>query len=136
MIEIPFKRVVWNEHEAALLVDTFEKVRKGIVSRDKAIVELSKRLRSRMILDGIAINEKYRNVSGMDLQLLSLERSVDNNGDLIEDNHLSQTFRSIYQLSKNKRETYDTILSEAILLYPDVCDEEIKSSNNPLAELI
>lgn len=129
MIEIPFKRVVWNEHEAALLVDTFEKVRKGIVSRDKAIVELSKRLRSRMILDGIAINEKYRNVSGMDLQLLSLERSVDNNGDLIEDNHLSQTFRSIYQLSKNKRETYDTILSEAILLYPDVCDEEIKSSN-------
>ena len=129
MIEIPFKRVVWNEHEAALLVDTFEKVRKGIVSRDKAIVELSKRLRNRMILDGIAINEKYRNVSGMDLQLLSLERSVDNNGDLIEDNHLSQTFRSIYQLSKNKRETYDTILSEAILLYPDVCDEEIKSSN-------
>lgn len=81
MIEIPFKRVVWNEHEAALLVDTFEKVRKGIVSRDKAIVELSKRLRSRMILDGIAINEKYRNVSGMDLQLLSLERSVDNNGE-------------------------------------------------------
>ena len=26
-MEIPFKRVVWNEHEAALLVDTFEKVR-------------------------------------------------------------------------------------------------------------
>ena len=97
MIEIPFKKVIWNEHEAALLVDTFEKVRNGIVFRDKAIVELSKRLRNRMILDGIAINEKYRNVSGMDLQLLSLERSVDNNGDLIENNHLSQTFRSSYQ---------------------------------------
>ena len=37
-MEIPFKRVVWNEHEAALLVDTFEKVREGVVSRDKAIV--------------------------------------------------------------------------------------------------
>lgn len=58
MIEIPFKKVIWNEHEAALLVDTFEKVRNGIVFRDKAIVELSKRLRNRMILDGIAINEK------------------------------------------------------------------------------
>lgn len=41
-MEIPFKRVVWNEHEAALLVDTFEKVREGVVSRDKAIVNLSK----------------------------------------------------------------------------------------------
>lgn len=52
-MEIPFKRVVWNEHEAALLVDTFEKVREGVVSRDKAIVNLSKRLRNRMVLDGI-----------------------------------------------------------------------------------
>ena len=56
-MEIPFKRVVWNEHEAALLVDTFEKVREGVVSRDKAIVNLSKRLRNRMVLDGIVIND-------------------------------------------------------------------------------
>lgn len=91
-MEIPFKRVVWNEHETALLVDTFEKVREGVVSRDKAIVNLSKRLRNRMVLDGIVINEKYRNVAGMDLQLLSLERSVDSNGNLVEGNHLSQIF--------------------------------------------
>ena len=100
-MEIPFKRVVWNEHEAALLVDTFEKVREGVVSRDKAIVNLSKRLRNRMVLDGIVINEKYRNVAGMDLQLLSLERSVDSNGNLVEGNHLSQIFCKIYLLSRD-----------------------------------
>lgn len=127
-MEIPFKRVVWNEHEAALLVDTFEKVRDGVVSRDKAIVNLSKRLRNRMVLDGIAINEKYRNVAGMDLQLLSLERSVDNNGNLVENNKLSQIFRAIYLLSKNERETYNAILSDADLLYPNVYDEVIPPS--------
>lgn len=127
-MEIPFKRIVWNEYETALLVDTFEKVRDGVVSRDKAIVNLSKRLRNRMVLDGIAINEKYRNVAGMDLQLLSLERSVDNNGNLVENNKLSQVFRAIYLLSKNERETYNAILSDADLLYPNVYDEVIPPS--------
>lgn len=122
-MEIPFKKVVWNEHETALLVDTFEKVRDGVISRENAIVNLSKRLRNRMILDGIAINEKYRNVAGMDLQLLSLEKSIDSNGNIIENNQLSKTFRAIYLLSKNERETYNTILSEANLLYPNVSDK-------------
>ena len=48
-MEIPFKRVVWNEHEAVLLVDTYEKVRNGVVFRDKALVDLSKRLRNRIV---------------------------------------------------------------------------------------
>ena len=109
-MEIPFKRVVWNEHEAVLLVDTYEKVRNGVVFRDKALVDLSKRLRNRMALDGIAINERYRNVAGMNLQLLSLERSIDSNGNLVENNKLSQIFRTIYLLSKNERETYNALL--------------------------
>ena len=110
---------------AELRVDTFEKVREGVVSRDKAIVNLSKRLRNRMVLDGIVINEKYRNVAGMDLQLLSLERSVDSNGNLVEGNHLSQIFCKIYLLSRDERETYNTMLSDANLLYPEIPDEEI-----------
>lgn len=122
-MEIPFKSVVWNEHEIALLVDTFEKVREGVISRNKAIVNLSIRLRNRMVLDGIAINERYRNVAGMNLQLLSLERSIDSTGNLIENNQLSKNFRAVYLLSKNARDMYHAILSEAKLLYPDVCVE-------------
>lgn len=129
-MEIPFKRVVWNEHEAALLVDTFEKVRDGVVSRDKAIVNLSKRLRNRMVLDGIVINEKYRNVAGMDLQLLSLERSVDSYGCLVENNHLSHTFCKIYLLSRNDREAYNAMLSDANMLYPEISNEVMFSSGS------
>lgn len=129
-MEIPFKRVVWNEHEAALLVDTFEKVRDGVVSRDKAIVNLSKRLRNRMVLDGIVINEKYRNVAGMDLQLLSLERSVDSYGCLVENNHLSHTFCKIYLLSRNDREAYNAMLSDANMLYPEISNEVMFSNGS------
>ena len=129
-MEIPFKRVVWNEHEAALLVDTFEKVRDGVVSRDKAIVNLSKRLRNRMVLDGIVINEKYRNVAGMDLQLLSLERSVDSYGCLVENNHLSHTFCKIYLLSRNDREAYHAMLSDANMLYPEISNEVMFSNGS------
>ena len=129
-MEIPFKRVVWNEHEAALLVDTFEKVRDGVFSRDKAIVNLSKRLRNRMVLDGIVINEKYRNVAGMDLQLLSLERSVDSYGCLVENNHLSHTFCKIYLLSRNDREAYNAMLSDANMLYPEISNEVMFSNGS------
>ena len=129
-MEIPFKRVVWYEHEAALLVDTFEKVRDGVVSRDKAIVNLSKRLRNRMVLDGIVINEKYRNVAGMDLQLLSLERSVDSYGCLVENNHLSHTFCKIYLLSRNDREAYNAMLSDANMLYPEISNEVMFSNGS------
>lgn len=129
-MEIPFKRVVWNEHEAVLLVDTFEKVRDGVVSRDKAIVNLSKRLRNRMVLDGIVINEKYRNVAGMDLQLLSLERSVDSYGCLVENNHLSHTFCKIYLLSRNDREAYNAMLSDANMLYPEISNEVMFSNGS------
>lgn len=129
-MEIPFKRVVWNEHEAALLVDTFEKVRDGVVSRDKAIVNLSKRLRNRMVLDGIVINEKYRNVAGMDLQLLSLERSVDSYGCLVENNHLSHTFCKIYLLSRKDREAYNAMLSDANMLYPEISNEVMFSNGS------
>lgn len=129
-MEIPFKRVVWNEHEAALLVDTFEKVRDGVVSRDKAIVNLSKRLRNRMVLDGIVINEKYRNVAGMDLQLLSLERSVDSYGCLVDNNHLSHTFCKIYLLSRNDREAYNAMLSDANMLYPEISNEVMFSNGS------
>lgn len=129
-MEIPFKRVVWNEHEAVLLVDTYEKVRDGVVSRDKAIVNLSKRLRNRMVLDGIVINEKYRNVAGMDLQLLSLERSVDSYGCLVENNHLSHTFCKIYLLSRNDREAYNAMLSDANMLYPEISNEVMFSNRS------
>ena len=52
----PFARVVWNKFEAALLVDTYEKVAKGELLRKAAIAKLSRRLRYRKIMNGIEVN--------------------------------------------------------------------------------
>lgn len=69
----PFARVVWNKYEAALLVDTYEKVAKGELARKVAVAKLSKRLRYRKIKNGIEVNEKYRNENGIQLQLSIME---------------------------------------------------------------
>lgn len=129
-MEIPFKRVVWNEHEATLLVDVYERVRSGVVSRDQAIANLSERLRNRMVLDGVEINDKYRNTAGVDLQLLSIERSIDGNGEIVECPQMSKVFRVIYALSKYNRSAYDILLKDAIILYPEINKQTASTSGN------
>lgn len=46
-------------------------------------------------------------------------------GGLIENNHLSHTFCKIYLLSRNDRETYHAMLSDANMLYPETSNEEM-----------
>ena len=54
----PFARVVWNKFEAALLVDTYEKVAKGELLRKAAIAKLSRRLRYRKIMNEPTLKSK------------------------------------------------------------------------------
>ena len=129
-MEIQFKKVLWNEHEAALLIEVYEKVQNGIVSRDQAISQLSKRLRNRMILDRIAINDKYRNFAGMDLQLNTIERYVRNGKDGWN-NSISKVFEKMILLKKENKASFDNILEEANLLYPEVAEPiEYKTREN------
>ena len=69
----PFKRTVWNKFEVALLMDVYQMVSKGKVVRKDAVSALSKRLRNRMIMNGIEISDKYRNENGIQLQMSALE---------------------------------------------------------------
>ena len=77
-MEIPFKKELWNEHEAVLLIEIQKKIQEGAVSRIQAVSYLSERLRNRMILDGITISDRYRNIAGIDLQLNTVERYISN----------------------------------------------------------
>lgn len=133
-MDIPFKRIVWNEHETSLLIDAFEQVRCHAISRNEAITHLSKRLRNRMILDGIAINEKYRNVAGIDLQLLSIECSVNEEGVIKEDNQLSGVFYKVLWQSINERSLFEDVLKQANLLYPEIDEPTVVLSTQSVAE--
>lgn len=74
----PFTRVVWNKFEAVLLVDAYMRVSRDEIVRNEAVSQLSKRLRNRMIINGIDINDRYRNENGINLQMATMEYIMTN----------------------------------------------------------
>ena len=127
-MEIPFKRIVWNEHEAALLVEVYEKVHGGFVKRPDAISQLSKRLRAPMLKDGVAISDKYRNVAGMDLQLWYIERYLNNGNEEFGNTTIPKTFENVISLKNNNLSSFNNLLNEANLLYPLVRESNYDAS--------
>ena len=66
-------RIVWNEHEQAVLLQALIDVLNHKAERKQAISEVSKRLRKEAESRGIEIDEKFRNENGISLQMNCLE---------------------------------------------------------------
>ena len=120
----PFARVVWNKYEAALLVDTYEKVAKGELARKVAVAKLSKRLRYRKIKNGIEVNEKYRNENGIQLQLSIMENILTHGEKGLTSR--SRLFEDVALLATENRDEYTALLHEAVQMYPEPEDTEGK----------
>ena len=120
----PFARVVWNKFEATLLVDTYEKVARGELVRKVAIAKLSKRLRYRKIMNGIEVNEKYRNENGIQLQLSIMENILTHGEKGLASR--SRLFEDVAQLATENRDEYTELLHEALQMYPEPEDTEGK----------
>lgn len=120
----PFARVVWNKFEAALLVDTYEKVAKGELVSKVAVAKLSKRLRYRKIKNGIEVNEKYRNENGIQLQLSIMENILTHGEKGLTSR--SRLFEDVAQLATENRDEYTALLHEAVQMYPEPEDTEGK----------
>jgi len=66
-------RIVWNEHEQAVLLQALIDVLNHEIERKHAISEVSIRLRKEAESRGIVIDEKFRNENGISLQMNCLE---------------------------------------------------------------
>lgn len=66
-------RIVWNEHEQAVLLQALIDVLNNKIKRKEAISEVSKRLKKEAESRGIKIDEKFRNENGISLQMNCLE---------------------------------------------------------------
>ena len=66
-------RIVWDEHEQAVLLQALVDVLNHEIERKQAISEVSKRLREEAESRGIVIDEKFRNENGVSLQMNCLE---------------------------------------------------------------
>lgn len=127
----PFKRTVWNKFEVALLMDAYQMVSKGKVVRKDVVSALSKRLRNRMIMNGIEISDKYRNENGIQLQMAALEYIItEGEKGMSSPNKL---FEDIVDMYENCHDEYGKILGEAFEMYPKPVEHTIYG-NSPSNE--
>lgn len=63
----------WDRYEAAILLEALIQVKEGTVLRKEAIEAVSKKLRNKAVVEGLEIDEIFRNVAGITFQMHSME---------------------------------------------------------------
>ncbi len=103
----------WNKYEAALLIDGYNRVANGKISRKEVALNISERLR----YSGLVDSETYRNVNGITLQLGAIEFLMTDGAHGIS--HVSNLFREIIKLFKDDYAAFANLLEEANHRYPN-----------------
>lgn len=103
-------RIKWDQYETALLIDTFWKIEEHPELRRDLIEKLSNDLRKKAINQGIVIDDTFRNVNGITMQLTPIAHAF-----FPERPSLSSSamFESIVKLYKEDRSAYELILKDA-----------------------
>ncbi|MBP3656732.1 MAG: hypothetical protein J6K32_08560 [Clostridia bacterium] len=106
-------RIPWDRYEVALLFSAYEQVANGAdISAEAA--KLSETLRVLAIRRGVSIDDTYRNVNGMKMQLANVQYLF--TGGQKGLSGASAMIRQMYELYKDTPAEYQTILKEAIRL--------------------
>lgn len=104
-------RISWDRYEVALLFDTYERVAGGSDINSEA-VKLSESLRTLATRKGISIDETYRNVNGMKMQLANVQYLFTRGQKGLSG--ASTAIRQMYELYRTDYTEYQMILKEAI----------------------
>lgn len=106
-------RIPWDRYEIALLFHAYEHVMDG-ADINKEATELSSVLRQLAIRRNIAIDDTYRNVNGMKMQLANVQYLFTDGQKGLSG--ASAMIRQMFELYKANYAEYQTILKEAIEL--------------------
>ena len=106
------KNAKWNKYEAAILIDGYNSIADGKISREEVALNISERLRDPVLI----VDETYRNVNGITLQLGAIEFLMTNGSHGIS--HVSNLFRELVELYKERHTAFTKLLEEANLRYP------------------
>lgn len=104
-------RMLWSLEEAVIMVDYLIKNIHGEIDRKEAIFAASKELRERAIRNGMEIDEIFRNINGITLQMCSVENVL-----LNEERNLrkpAKVFLEAIELYKKDNSAYLQLLKEA-----------------------
>lgn len=104
-------KVLWDEHETAILMDFFMQYKTGRIGKADAIGSTSKALRERAKRNGLEIDDVFRNENGIAMQMSKIEDLyAGRKGRLSKAPHV---FESIVDKYVNDRSSFDKILMEA-----------------------
>ena len=103
-------RIKWDKYETALLIDGFWKIEKSPEKKKEIIAELSASLRARAVNLGIDIDDVFRNVNGISMQLSPIAHAFFPDRPTLT---TSAMFEEMVELYKTNRPAFDEILSVA-----------------------
>lgn len=111
------ERILWDEYEAAILLDALIQVLNGTISRSDAVSAVSAELRRRARRKGLKIDDVFRNENGISWQMSAMEYNLTDG----ESGHEkgSDLFRSVVQLYKTDPQAYQALLREARAPIPE-----------------
>ena len=104
-------RILWSLEEAVIMLDFLLKNLNGEIDRKEAISAVSKELRERAVRNGIEIDDIFRNINGITLQMSSMENILTNGRRGLA--KPVKVFREAVELYKNDNPTYLRLLKEA-----------------------
>lgn len=104
-------RILWTLEEAVIMLDFLLKNLNGELKRKDAISAVSKELRERAVKNGIEIDDVFRNINGITLQMSSMENIYTDGKRGLE--KPVKVFREAVELYKNNPSEYLRLLKEA-----------------------
>ncbi len=103
-------RVKWDQYETALLIETFWKIEEAQEKKNDLIEKLSLTLRKIAINRGIEIDNVYRNVNGISMQLAPIAHAFFPDRPTLT---TSAMFQKMVHMYNDNRAEFNNILSEA-----------------------
>ncbi len=104
------KRVGWDKFETALLIEAFWKIENKQGEKQDVLLKLSESLRKRAVNQGMQIDEIFRNLNGMNLQLTNVAAAFFPNRSSM---HRTAMFDAMALLYQNDYQAFQNILREA-----------------------
>ena len=107
------QRVPWDMSEAVIMLNALIAAREGRMSRKDAIVAVSSELRSRAKRNGIEVDDIFRNVNGITLQMSTMEYILTDGEKGMKKSSMPKLFQEAVAMYRSERATYEKTLREA-----------------------
>lgn len=104
-------RIPWDKHEAVLLLEAFLTAEDGLITEKEAHRYVSQVLRQKALLRGLEVDENYRNINGIRMQMDGLKHLYSQGVRGLS--HGNKLFEEVLELYRNHRKEFRLLLTEA-----------------------